>query len=193
MTNVQWVCVLRNVPSTVIMDWLTQSSFTISAFKVEANKHWIGIKIAEVSMCNGVRMRGIDAHITLVRLQDDDEAKQLVDLRDGKDRASWLLSQAMLQYENELSLCSYSSDIEAAYQWRNLENNCSFLHAIWWMKCRILAELDIHDAVLPRYPHLSISGNRNMDIAISAHQYLGLGIDRYCVCFYAMPRVGRGN
>ena len=144
-------------------------------------------------MCNGLRMRGIDAHITLVSLQDDDEAKQLVDLRDGKDRASWLLSQAMLQYQNELSLCSYSSDIEAAYQWRNLENNCSFLHAIWWMKCRILAELGIHDAVLPRYPHLSISGNRNMDIAISAHQYLGLGIDRYCVCFYAMPRVGRGN
>ena len=193
MTNVQWVCVLENVPSSVIMDWLTQSSFTISAFKVEANKHWIGIKIAEVSMCNGVRMRGIDAHITLVRLQDDDEAKQLVDLRDVKECACGLLSQAMLQFENDLSLWPYSSDIEAAYQWRNLKDNCSFLHAIWWMKCRILAELGIHDAVLPRYPHLSISGNRNMDIAISADQYLGLGIDRYCVCLYDMPRVGRVN
>ena len=193
MTNVQWDCVLENVPSSVIMDWLTQSSFTISAFKVEASKHWIGIEIAEVSMCNGLRMRGIDAHITLVRLQDDDEAKQLVDLRDGKDRASWLLSQAMLQYENELSLWPYSSDIEAAYQWRNLKDNCSFLHAIWWMKCRILAELGIHNAVLPRYPHLSISGNRNMVVAISPHQYLELGIDRYCVRLYDMPRIGRGN
>ena len=193
MTNVQWVCVLRNVPSTVIMDWLTQSCFTISAFKVEANKHWIGIEIAEVSMDNGVRMRGIDAHITLVRLQADDEAEQLVDLRDVKECASWLLSQAMLEFGNELSLWPYSSDFEGCYQWRSLQGNCSFIHAFWFLKRRILAELDIDDTTLPRYPHLSISSNRNMDIAISADQYLRLGIDRYCVCLYEMPRAGRVN
>ena len=181
MTNVQWACALRKVPPTVVMDWLSQSSFNISRLKVKARKRWIGIEIGEVQMDNGLTMRGIDAHITLVRFDQDDKAGKLVDLRNAKEFASWLLCQALLQFQNEISLWPNSSDLDAPYQCRSLQENCFFFPAFWFLKRRILTELDIEDITLPRYPHLSISRRQNMQIVINPDLYERLGIERYRV------------
>ena len=180
MTHVQWACALRKVPPAVVMDWLSQSSFSISDLKVKARKRWIGIEIGEVQMDNGLTMRGIDAHITLVRFDKDDEAGKLVDLRNAEEFASDLLCQALLQFENEISLHSNSSGLSASYECRSLQEKCFFLPAFWFLRRRILTELDIEDATLPRYPHLSISGMQNMQITMNPDQYERFDIERYC-------------
>ena len=126
MANIIKLSRLEDVPASDIMSWLVEQNchafrrhFTITRSEIEANQHWIGLRIHEVKLDENFILYNIKAHITLVKL--DESTKTSVDLRDVKDLVEWHFQQLRLQYEMQICILPISRfDPAVEYQCRDL-------------------------------------------------------------------------